>query len=105
MSEFHRISDITPIEESTFVVNINGNSIPAADGETVLSVMMATGIRKLMENDHKITCGAYCGMGICHSCHVKINGRYKQRACQTIVEPDMQINTVTNKFNDIGVNK
>jgi hydrogen cyanide synthase HcnA len=105
MSQIHRISDITPIEDETFLIKIDGSNVDAALGETVLSVMMAAGKRQIMVNDHQISCGAYCGMGICHSCHVKINGRYKQRACQTIVEPNMDINTNANKFQDIGVNR
>jgi len=37
-------------------------------------------------------------MGICYCCLVKVNGRFKQRACQTIAEPGMQVVTTINQW-------
>ena len=105
MNQIHRTGDITPIEGKKLIVQVDGQKVETVSGETVLSVMMTTGIREVMENDHKVNCGAYCGMGVCHCCHVKINGRYKQRACQTIVESNMDIQTQANRFQDVGVDK
>ncbi|KAF7772180.1 hydrogen cyanide synthase HcnA [Pseudoalteromonas citrea] len=56
-----------------------------------------------MVNDHQGISGAYCGMGVCHCCHVKVNKRYKKRACQTVVKPQMVVETLTNRFSEEGI--
>lgn len=103
MESYRRKQDITPITKQIFSLTVDDKIVQSVLGETVLAVMLSTGKATLMENDHQANCGAYCGMGICHACHVKINGRYKQKACQTITEPNMQVYTRTNRFQDIGI--
>ena len=103
MTKVQRSRDITPLEDESFDIFVDGEAINAVPGETVLGVMMAAGKRQLMQNDHQKVCGAYCGMGVCHCCHVKINNRYKQRACQTPVEAGMKITTNCNRIQEIGV--
>lgn len=36
---------------------------------------------------------ALCGMGVCHECRVRINGRAHQLACQVFCRPGMVIQT------------
>ena len=103
MKELKRERDITPIEQKSFTVFVDGQETEAVQGETVLAVMMSTGTVRFMENDHQNVSGEYCGMGVCHACHVKINQQYKRKACQTLIEPNMHIYTETNRFNDIGI--
>lgn len=98
-----RKADITPIGESKIQIFIDDIPVKAAKGETVLSAMYAVQKNAIMQNDHNAILGAYCGMGICHSCLVKINGKYKQRSCKTLISDGMQINTLSNRFNDIGI--
>ncbi|WP_130904962.1 MULTISPECIES: (2Fe-2S)-binding protein [unclassified Pseudomonas] len=92
-----RTFDIQPFA-ADFCVFINGQSIPAASGETVLTVIQALGIRQLARNDHDQTSGAYCGMGVCQCCLVKIDGRHKKRACQTLVREGMSVQTLVNRI-------
>ena len=63
----------------------------------MLSVLNAVGVRQLSPNDHGEMKGAYCGMGVCYCCLVKIDGRHKRRACQTLVQPGMSVETGTNR--------
>ena len=37
-------------------------------------------------------------MGVCQCCLVKINGRHKRRACQTVVREGMLIETQANRI-------
>ena len=37
--------------------------------------------------------GIYCGIGVCHECLVTVDGRPGVRACQTVVEPGMEVVT------------
>ncbi|UXI03165.1 (2Fe-2S)-binding protein [Photobacterium sp. TY1-4] len=91
-----RTQDITEALDKPFSIQVDGISIPAVEGESVLSALLASNIRQLMKNDYGAESGAYCGMGVCHCCLIHIDGRHKQRACQTIVKPDMNIETGRN---------
>ena len=35
----------------------------------------------------------FCGMGVCYDCVVNVDGRDNVRACQTLVQNEMQIRT------------
>ncbi|OOE35338.1 (2Fe-2S)-binding protein [Salinivibrio kushneri] len=91
-----RNQDITDAVGKTFSIHVNGETIPAIAGESVLSTLLASNIRALSKNDYGRLASAYCGMGVCHCCTLEINGRHKQRACQVAVRPDMDIRTETN---------
>ena len=93
-----RTFDIQPLAQADMTVHINGQPVTAAIGETVLSVIQSLGVRQVARNDHNQVSGAYCGMGVCQCCLVKINGRHKRRACQTVVRDGMQVETRTNRI-------
>ncbi|WDR34985.1 cyanide-forming glycine dehydrogenase subunit HcnA [Pseudomonas serboccidentalis] len=95
-----RTFDIQPLTQADMTVHINGQPVTAAIGETVLSVIQSLGVRQVARNDHDLISGAYCGMGVCQCCLVKINGRHKRRACQTVVRDGMQIETRVNRINE-----
>ncbi|MHC3822172.1 cyanide-forming glycine dehydrogenase subunit HcnA [Pseudomonas sp. G3-19] len=98
-----RTFDIQPLTQADMTVHINGQPVTAAIGETVLSVIQSLGVRQVARNDHGQISGAYCGMGVCQCCLVKINGRHKRRACQTVVRDGMQIETQVNRINELEV--
>lgn len=93
-----RTFDIQPLTQADMTVHINGQPVTAAIGETVLSVIQSLGVRQVARNDHNQISGAYCGMGVCQCCLVKINGRHKRRACQTVVREGMLIETQANRI-------
>lgn len=82
MQRQDRTFDIQPLMQADMTVRINGQTVNAAIGETVLTVIQSLGIRQVARNDHDQVSGAYCGMGVCQCCLVRINGRHKRRACQ-----------------------
>jgi len=91
-----RSQDITDAVGQTFSIRVNGETVPAIAGESVLSTLLASNIRALSKNDYGRLASAYCGMGVCHCCTLEINGRHKQRACQVAVQPDMDVRTEAN---------
>lgn len=97
MNYLERPFDIQPLVQADMTVHINGQAVSAAIGETVLSVIQSLGVRQIARNDHDQISGAYCGMGVCQCCLVKINGRHKRRACQTVVRDGMLIETQINR--------
>ncbi|WP_347905735.1 cyanide-forming glycine dehydrogenase subunit HcnA [Pseudomonas purpurea] len=98
MHRLDRPFDIQPLQQADMTIQINGQPVSAAIGETVLTVIQSLGMRQVARNDHDQVSGAYCGMGVCHCCLVKINGRHKRRACQTLVRPGMQVDTAVNRI-------
>ena len=93
-----RTFDIQPLARADMTVRLDGRNVNAANGETVLTVIQSQGLRQVARNDHDQISGAYCGMGVCQCCLVKIDGRHKRRACQTRVRPGMQIETRVNRI-------
>ncbi|MCY7295679.1 (2Fe-2S)-binding protein [Alteromonas sp. a30] len=99
----NRKADITPIGESQIQIYIDDEPVNVVEGETVLSAIHAVQKNQIMQNDYKANLGAYCGMGICHSCLVNIDGKYKQRSCKTLIRDGMRVTTMSNRFNDMGI--
>ena len=97
-----RHQDITEVLDKPFIIRVDGKPIPAVEGESVLSALLASNIRHFMTNDYGTNSGPYCGMGVCHCCLLHVNGRFKQRACQTLVKPDMEIETNRNQVLEKG---
>ncbi|OHX14492.1 cyanide-forming glycine dehydrogenase subunit HcnA [Chromobacterium sphagni] len=99
----HRNHDIQALQGQTLTIHVNNQPVAAAAGETVLSVLNAVGLRQLSRNDNQQIAGSYCGMGVCHCCQVRIDGRHKRRACQTVVQPGMRVETAGNRLNTEGL--
>ncbi|WP_299007877.1 2Fe-2S iron-sulfur cluster-binding protein [uncultured Shewanella sp.] len=98
-----RNHDIVPTSGQSTRVWVDNQSVDAIPGENILSVLFAVGKRTITKNDHGKVTGAYCGMGVCHCCTVKVNGQHKVKACQTLIEPEMQIITQVNRLHDEGL--
>jgi len=94
-SALQRAYDIEQPNAKAVKIYINSEEKVAYEGETVLSVLMAHGIKDISKNDHEQIVGAYCGMGICYCCTVSIDQR-KRRACKTTIYEGMNINTTVN---------
>ena len=88
-----RTMDIEPIAGEVVPLLVNGAPVTAAAGETVLAALTAAGVRLVARDDRGQPMGAFCAMGVCYCCTVKIDDVDKQRSCQTIVEPGMRVVT------------
>ena len=96
--DISREFDIVPASGRHLSVTVDGKSVKAIPGETILSLLFAIGQQAISKNDHGIVTGAYCGMGICFCCLVTVNGKNKVKACQTLVEEGMSIQTQLNRI-------
>lgn len=94
----HRVNDIQAVTTDKITIFINKEPVQACVGESVLAVLFSIGMKAITRTNAGTTVGAYCGMGICYCCTVTIDGVHKQRACQSIVHPDMRILTQTNEL-------
>lgn len=76
-------------------VLVDGQAITAYQGETVATVLLASGRRSYHYSTKPATepqPGFFCGMGVCYGCIVLVDG-YRQRACLTPVVENMHILT------------
>jgi succinate dehydrogenase/fumarate reductase-like Fe-S protein len=60
----------------------DGHPVPAAEGMTVAAALLHAGAGR-----------AFCGMGVCMECRVRIDGKPHRLACQTLCRPGMEVAT------------
>ncbi len=75
-------------------ITINGKKVQAFEGELVSTVLMEEGLSVFhrKENTGRPS-GLYCGMGVCYECLVRVDGVDNVRACQTMIQDQMVIET------------
>jgi len=73
-------------------IEVNGQSIPAYEGETLLAALIAAGFRELKKSPVKgEPRSALCGMGVCYECIVTVDGVPNVRSCMTEVKDNMKV--------------
>lgn len=79
---------------SEIQVTLDGKVITATEGQSVGALLLTQGQRatRTTRNNGKPR-GMFCGIGICFDCLITINGVTNQRACLTVVEQSMAIET------------
>lgn len=74
------------------VVHVDGQPVPAVDGQTLLGALLAHGHRVLRYNQVTGEARAgYCGMGVCFECEVEVDGRPQVRACMEPVRDGQRV--------------
>ena len=70
----------------------DGKQYEAFENETIAAALLANGIRKLrVHEDNGTPRGFYCNIGHCMECRVTVNNQANVRACLTVVEKDMVV--------------
>nr|WP_261798097.1 (2Fe-2S)-binding protein [Brevibacillus massiliensis] len=70
----------------------DGNTYMAYESETIAAALLANGVRTLRVHEEKGTPrGIYCNIGHCFECRVTVNGVQGKRACLTLVEEGMNV--------------
>ncbi len=76
-------------------LRVDGQLIPAYEGETVAAALLAAGRRTFRQRvpggDPR---GIFCGIGMCFDCLVTVDSTQIVRACVTPVREGMQITTL-----------
>ena len=78
-----------------FKITVDGELLQAFPGETLATVLLTYGkisTRKTLKD--KNLRGYYCGMGVCSECVFKIVEGFEVRACQTLAQPNLKVNTL-----------
>jgi aerobic-type carbon monoxide dehydrogenase small subunit (CoxS/CutS family) len=72
-------------------LTVNGHPVDAFAGESVAAVLMAAGMLMLRRSPRAGGArGAFCFMGVCQECLVKVNG-VKRQACLVEAEDGLVI--------------
>jgi sarcosine oxidase subunit alpha len=70
----------------------NGQQYEAYEHETIAAALLANGIRTLrVHEDSGTPRGIYCNIGHCSECRVTVNNQTNLRACLTVVENDIVV--------------
>lgn len=70
----------------------DGKTYEAYENETIAAALLANGIRKLRVHEGCGTPrGIYCNIGHCMECRVTVNGQANVRACLTLVDKDIVV--------------
>jgi len=70
----------------------DGTTYTAYESETIAAALLANGVRTLRVQEEKGTPrGIYCNIGHCFECRVTVNGVQGKRACLTLVEEGMSV--------------
>jgi len=83
-----------------FNILIDGRDTPAHTDQTIAALLIAAGRQTFRQTASGAPRGLFCGMGVCFDCLVTVNGRPHQRACMTLAEPDMEIQTTATDEGD-----
>ena len=67
-------------------ITVDGRPIECRPGETVATALLAAGLRHLRDSPR----GAFCMMGVCQECAIRIDGRIQQ-SCLVPVSPGLRV--------------
>jgi predicted molibdopterin-dependent oxidoreductase YjgC len=72
----------------------DGETLEAADGETIAVALFAAGKIALRTTERlREPRGIFCNMGVCFECLVEVDGHANLRACQTVLRAGMKVRT------------
>jgi D-hydroxyproline dehydrogenase subunit gamma len=74
-------------------VSIDGRAVEAAAGTSVAAAAWNAGVVSLRQAVGGGPRGAWCAMGVCFECRLRIDGMRHQRACMELVREGMVIET------------
>lgn len=70
----------------------DGKTYEGYEGDTIASALLANGIRKLRVHEGTgAPRGIYCNIGHCFECRVSIDDKPGYRACMTVIEENMVV--------------
>jgi predicted molibdopterin-dependent oxidoreductase YjgC len=81
-------------DDTSVTFTFDGTQVRAVPGQTLAAALMSAGVRTWSVTRRQGTSrGVYCGMGVCFSCLIVLNGRPNTRACLVRVEDGDVVST------------
>jgi len=79
------------------VLSVNGSEVTVSVGSMVAAAVAIAGETAFRTSVQGEPRGPLCGMGICFECRVTIDGVRHVRACQSVCQSGMQVQTGARK--------
>ncbi len=76
-----------------FGFTFDGRQVPARAGQSLAAALTEAGQRVLRQTASGNNRGMFCGMGVCQDCLVTVDGVPNRRACMTMAEPGLRVQT------------
>jgi ferredoxin len=76
-----------------FLIEVDGQTVEAYPGETIATVLLASGKRVFNYAPDGSPRSYCCGIGRCFSCLVTVDNVANIRACKTAAQPGMRVQT------------
>lgn len=93
------LKDINDFKTIQFTFNQQNYS--ALEGDTIASALLSHGVRTLRRHESSNEPrGIYCNIGHCFECRVLVNDEPNIRACMTLVENGMKIQSALNPLGE-----
>lgn len=73
--------------------SFDGETVEALPGDSIAAALAADGRQALRRTASGRARGAYCGMGVCSDCLVRVQGGRAKRACLTLAVEGMDVRT------------
>jgi predicted molibdopterin-dependent oxidoreductase YjgC len=73
---------------------VDDREIDIYEGDTLGSCLMRAGVLATRRSRSGQLRGLYCAIGVCNDCLVSVNGIGNVRACMTVAEPGVRVDTV-----------
>ena len=73
--------------------SFDGSPVTACPGQSLAAALTGAGYRRLGESAEGTARGMFCGMGLCQSCLVTVDGTPDRRACMTTATEGMVVTT------------
>ena len=71
--------------------SFDGSLVTARPGQSLAAALTSAGYRRLGESAEGTARGLFCGMGVCQSCLVTVDGTPERRACMTTAAEGMVV--------------
>ncbi|QCB92677.1 (2Fe-2S)-binding protein [Cellulomonas shaoxiangyii] len=75
---------------SAFALSVDGRAVPAHDGESVATALLAAGVDAFRTARDGAPRAPFCHMGTCFECVVRVDGR-TVRACLAPATPGAEV--------------
>ena len=82
-------------ESQQFQIYLNEEELKALPGQTIAEVLLANQRLLFRKTQNDIPRGAFCGMGVCYECRMKVDGELNVRTCITEATPGCRVEIQT----------
>ncbi|SDP85558.1 (2Fe-2S)-binding protein [Desulforhopalus singaporensis] len=78
-------------KKETFTFELDGEELKAYHGQTIAEALLVNQKMVFRKTRNRNSRSAFCGMGVCYECLMKVDGISNVRTCMTQVHPNCKV--------------